>query len=346
MKILVGISHPKHVYMFRNLIEIMKAKGHEFKLVVANKEITEKLLDQFEIPYEHIGRNQSTLFRKILNLPIIEYRTLEIAIKFKPDVLIGQALLNLAHTSALLNKPFIACEDTEVARKIFRFILPFADVIVTPECYKDDLGKKHIRFKGFFELAYLHPDNFKPDISVLDDLGMNINDKYVVIRFVSWNAHHDIGHKGMSVEIKKKIINELKKHAHIFISSESVLPEELKKYEIKISPEKMHNIIYYAALYIGESGTMATEAGILGTPSIYISSLASAMGNFEEMEKKYELMCSYSDPFIAMNKALDIIKNDSSKNDWKLKRIRMLEDCIDVNDFLIDTIEKINIPDN
>ena len=44
MKILVGISHPKHVYMFRNLIEIMKAKGHEFKLVVVEKEITEQLL--------------------------------------------------------------------------------------------------------------------------------------------------------------------------------------------------------------------------------------------------------------------------------------------------------------
>ena len=129
-------------------------------------------------------------------------------------------------------------------------------------------------------------------------------------------------------------------------SSENELPEELKKYEIKLSPVKMHNILYYATLYIGESGTMATEAGILGTPSIYISSLASAMGNFEEMEKKYELMHSYSDPLIAMNKALDIIKNNSSKNDWKLKRNRMLEDSIDVNEFLIDTIEKINIPDN
>ena len=79
------------------------------------------------------------------------------------------------------------------------------------------MGKKHIRFKGFFELAYLHPNNFKPDISVLDDLGMDINDKYVVIRFVSWNAHHDIGHKGMSLEIKKKLIKELEKHAKIFI---------------------------------------------------------------------------------------------------------------------------------
>ena len=342
MKILVGISHPKHVFMFRNLIEIMKNRGHEFKLVVVDKEITEQLLKQFVIPYEHIGRNQPNLLRKLLYLPIIEYLTLKIAIKFNPDILIGQALPSLAHTSALLNKHFIVCEDTEVARKIHGFILPFADAIVTPDCYKDDLGKKHVRFKGFFELAYLHPNYFKPDISVLDELGLETNDKYIVIRFVSWNAHHDIGHKGMSFEIKKKVIEELEKHAKIFISSESELPSEFKKYEIKLSPEKMHNILYYAALYIGESGTMATEAGILGTPSIYISSLASNMGNFEEMEKKYGLMHSYSDPLMALNKSLELIKSNSSKEEWKLKRNKMLKDSIDVNELLIDIIENLN----
>lgn len=312
MKILVGISHPKHVYMFKNLIKIMEAKGHEFKVIMVEKEITGYLLEKFDIQYKLIGKNQPTLFKKMMSLPIWEYRTLKIATKFKPDIFIGQALPHFAHISTLLNKPFIVCEDTEIAKKLHRFVLPFADAIVTPNCYKDDLGKKHVRFKGFFELAYLHPKNFEPDISVLDDLGININDKYVVVRLVSWHAHHDIGYKGMSLEIKKKVIEELEKYAKIYISSESALPSEFKKYELKCSPVKMHNLLYYSALYVGDSGTMATEAGILGTPSIYISSLASAMGNFEEMEKKYGLMHSYSDPLMALYKALELIKNNNS----------------------------------
>ena len=342
MRILVGISHPKHVFMFKNLLKIMESQGHEFKVIMVEKEITGYLLEQFGIPFTLIGQNQPTMFRKILDLPTLEYRTLAIALKFKPDVFISQAFPPIAHVSAILNRPFIVCEDTEIAERLHKFVLPFADIIVTPNCYKDDLGKKHMRFKGFFELAYLHPKNFKPDISVLDDLGINSNQKYVVIRLVSWHAHHDIGHKGMSLEIIQKLIEEIGKHAKIYISSESSLPDELKKYEIKLSPVKMHNILYYAALYIGESGTMATEAGILGTPSIYISSLASSMGNFEEMEKKYELMHLYSDPVMALNKALDIIKNNNSKNDCRLKRLSMLEDSIDVNEFLIDIIENIN----
>ena len=33
------ISHPKQVYMFKNLIEIMESRGHEFEVVVVEKEI-------------------------------------------------------------------------------------------------------------------------------------------------------------------------------------------------------------------------------------------------------------------------------------------------------------------
>lgn len=342
MRILVGISHPKHVFMFKNLLKIMESQGHEFKVIMVEKEITGYLLEQFGIPFTLIGHNQPTMFRKIMDLPTLEYRTLTIALKFKPDIFIAQAFPSIAHTSAILNTPYIVCEDTEIARQLHKFVLPFADVIVTPNCYKDDLGKKHVRFKGFFELAYLHPKNFEPDISVLDDLGIKANDRYVVIRLVSWHAHHDIGHKGINLENIQKLIEEIGEHAKIYISSEYELPDELIKYEIKLSPVKMHDILYYAALYIGESGTMATEAGILGTPSIYISSLASTMGNFEEMEKKYELMHLYSDPLMALNKALEIIKNTSSKNDWRLKRIKMLEDSVDVNELLIDIIKNTN----
>ena len=342
MRILVGISHPKHVFMFKNLIKKMEAKGHEFEIIMVEKEITGFLLEQFNLQYQLIGTNQPTLLRKILSLPMLEYRTLKIALKFKPEVFIAQAFPPMAHVSAILNRPFIVCEDTEIARRLHSFVLPFADAIITPNCYKDDLGKKHQRFFGFFELAYLHPDNFEPDISVLDELGINSNDKYIVIRLVAWHAHHDIGHKGMSLDILKKVIGELEKYAKIFISSENELPTELRKYEITLSPIKIHSILYYAALYIGESGTMATEAGILGTPSIYISPLAGNMGNFEEMEKKYGLMHLYSDPLIALNKALELIKSNSSKEDWKLKRLKMLEDSTDVNELLIDIIENIN----
>lgn len=334
MRILVGISHPKQVHMFKNLIKVMEKQEHTFKVVVIQKEITEYLLDQFNISYELIGKNQPSLLKKIFNLPKWEYRTLKIANKFKPDIFIGQALPHLAHVSTLLNKPFIVFEDTEVARQLHKFVLPFADMVVTPNCYKNDLGKKHVRFDGYFELAYLHPNHFKSNPSVLDDLGINSNDKFVIVRFVAWHAHHDVGQKGLNLELKRKVIKELEKYARVFITSESPLPHEFKKYSLNVSSTKMHDLLHYASMYFGEGGTMASEAGILGTPSIYVSSLADKMGNFEELEDKYKLIQSFKNPNDALEAAINILIDKNSKNVWQKRREKLFNEKIDATKFM------------
>jgi asparagine synthase (glutamine-hydrolysing) len=71
-------------------------------------------------------------------------------------------------------------------------------------------------------LAYLHPTYFTPDKSILNELNINENEKYVIIRFVSWNATHDFGHKGISYENKLKAIKEFEKY-----SEHSVIADEL-----------------------------------------------------------------------------------------------------------------------
>ena len=83
------------------------------------------------------------------------------------------------------------------------------------------------------ELAYLHPNYFKPDKEILSILGVNEGEKYVIVRFVSWAAAHDFGHLGISFENKKKAVIEMSKFAKVFISSEKELPEDLKPYQIE-----------------------------------------------------------------------------------------------------------------
>ena len=58
-------------------------------------------------------------------------------------------------------------------------------------------------------------------------LGLKGNKKYVLLRFVAWNAHHDIGHSGLSIEMKFKAVKEFSKYAQVFISSEKELPDDL-----------------------------------------------------------------------------------------------------------------------
>ena len=339
MKILVGVSHPKHVLIFKNVIANLIERGHEIKIVAVEKEITEYLLNRFDMPHTTIGKNQPKFYRKLLGLPKWEYLTYKIAQEFKPDIFIGRALPHLAHVSMLLNKPFIIFEDTEIARLLHKITVPFASSIVTPECYRGDFGKKHIRFNGYFELGYLHPNYFKPVPTVLDELDLDKKDRFTVVRFISWSAIHDINQYGISNEMKIRYISKLKQYGKVFISSESKLEKKFEKYELKIPPEKLHSLLSYAQLYIGESSTMAVESSILGTPSIYASSLVGTMGNLDELQNRYGLMHSFQDSKLALDKALELLEDENTKKKWQKKRENLLNEKIDVTKFMTEFIE-------
>jgi predicted glycosyltransferase len=210
---------------------------------------------------------------------------------------------------------------------------------MTPSCFKRKIDpKKHITFNGYFQLAYLHPNYFKPDTMVLDDLGLSKDDKFILMRLVSWDASHDIGQYGIS-KMKSEYISKLEQYGKVFISSESKLEKELEEYKLKIIPEKLHSLLSYAQLYIGEGGAMATEAGILGVPSVYVSSLVGTMGNFDELEKRYGLVYSFQDSQLALDKALELLEYENTKKKWQKKKERLLDENIDVTKFMTDFIE-------
>jgi len=144
--------------------------------------------------------------------------------------------------------------------------------------------------------------------------------------------------------LKRMLIKELEKHARVFITSENSLPEEFHRYRITIPPEKIHDLLYYASLYIGEGATMATEAAILGTPSIYISTLSSSLGNFYELENEYGLIYSFGNPEKAIHKALELIRQLDLKETWSEKRQKLLANKIDVTKFMVDFID--NYPES
>jgi len=170
MRILIGIAHPKHVHIFKYPIKKLIEKGHEVMIVAVNKDVTEHLLKKYNLSYTVIGKNHPNLVVKGISMLRRELVTLRIANRFNPDIIIGRALPELAHTSGFLNKPFIIFEDTENAKIVHKITIPFSEYIVTPSCYKGDFGKKHIRFNGYYELSYLHPNYFKPNQRILEEL--------------------------------------------------------------------------------------------------------------------------------------------------------------------------------
>ena len=84
---------------------------------------------------------------------------------------------------------------------------------------------------------------FYSDRNIYRILKLKKNTRFVIIRFVSWRATHDYGHSGISKDNKLRAVEEFSKYARVFISSEENLPQELKKYELNIPPEKYMTLL-------------------------------------------------------------------------------------------------------
>jgi predicted glycosyltransferase len=341
MRIVVDINHPAHVHYFKNFIWEMKKKGHEVQVTASEKDVTFKLLEKYHIEFQNIGNWGTSFMRKLINIPIIDFRYYRLMKVLKPDILIGFGSIRIAHVSFLLRKPCINFEDTENSTEQIRLYLPFVKAVCTPSCYSQDLGKKHISFNGYMELAALHPHHFTPDSAVLKEIGLTENDPFIIVRFVSWSATHDAGHKGLTLDIKRKAIHEFEKYGRVFITSEKPLPEEFEKYRISVSPEKMHDLLFYATLLYGESATMASECAVLGTHAIFCD--FAGRGYTDEEESRYHLVDNFKldkeSQKRSIEKALELLQNPQLKEISRQKRAILLRDKIDVTAFMVWFIE-------
>lgn len=346
MKVLIDIGHPGHVHLYKNVIRKLEADGHQIKITTRAKELTCKLLSTYGFEFENLVLYHSRFIAKTMNMINRTWRLYKIAKSFKPDVMTGVGNLHLAHVGKMLDIPSIILTDTEHAKLQNWLTFPFSDVVLTPSCYKDDLGKKQIRYNGYHELAYLHPNYFTPDQSVLDLLGVEKDEKYVIMRFVSWVASHDVGHTGITTENKIKAVRKFSNYARVFITSEKAIPKELEKYRIPIPPHKIHHAMYYATLLFGESATMASECSMLGTPAIFVDNVGR--GYTDEQERIYGTVFNFTesinDQSISIEKGVELLKEDKIKKIWAKKRKKILEDKIDVTSFMVWFIE--NYPDS
>ena len=335
MRILIDIGHPANVHFFRNFAKAMEIKGHVILFTAREKDVALLLLKHYGFTFISFGSFNKGFIGKIFSLLKFDFLMLKTALKFKPDIFFSAGSLYTAHTSFILNKPNITVHNTDIDFQI-KFNKPFTSFFLTPRAFKMNLGKKHIRFNGYQELAFLHPKRFKPNPKILQKLGVNEDEKYVLLRFVSWQAHDDFGKSGFSIEEIRNLVQVFSKYAKVFISSEYELPDDLQKYHLEsnnmIKTGQIQDVEYYASLLYGESGAMAAECAVLGTPAFHISS--KELGFLEELDKKYHLIFDRRNANGTLEQAIELIQSSKTKNKWQTRSKKMIDDNIDVTDFL------------
>ncbi len=339
MKILIDILHPAHVHVFRNFYAEMKKRGHELQITARDKECSCELLERFELPYTLISRQKIGMLGLVTEMIQRTFRLTRVIKEFRPDVLTGVMGPSIAVAGALYRVPAVIFYDTEFASQTNWFAYPLAHSVCTPESYKERVRGTHRTYPGYHELAYLHPSRFTPNPQKLEAFGVSEGDRYSIIRFVHWQAIHDRRERGLSVEQKMQLVTLLKEHGRVLISSEGPLPKQLETLRARGPVEDIHHLLAHAQIIVGESATMSSEAAILGVPAILIAT--TGRGYTDEQEERYGLVRHYREDQFgeAVQTVKDIFRNGSPRQFGSRARERLLEDKIDVTDWMIEYFE-------
>lgn len=343
MRIFLSVEHPAWAHQFRPLIEKLQDAGSEVQIAAIDKDGACELLNKFGLPYiltaRTTGKNAA---EKAWLLFALTIKYFLIALRFKPDLLIGRATPMMAVTAFLLRKKHVIFEDTEHSHISLFFCRLFSTVILTPKSFRADLGPKQIREPLYKESFYLHPEVFSPDLDVITKMGLKEDEPYVLLRFVSWQADHDLGQSGFSTANRLLAVQELSRYAKVFISSELPLEPSLAQYQISIEREKIHSFVYYASLVFGESSTMASEAAMLGTHSIFCD--FEGRGYTDEQETVYELVYNFrldnESQLEAINKGVQLLKDPDLKRKGKKKGANLAARTLNGTEYMYHLVRK------
>ena len=290
MTYIFELNHPKHYYQFKYIMQMLKEDGHKIHVLARDKDVLLNVLQEEGVPYEIFGVHAKTLWSKISATPRLVMNYLKIAKHVKPDVIVSKASLYGVLAARRIGAKSVIFPDSEVVKLTNHIVAPMCTCVVTPETFGLDFGKKHKRVKGFFENCYLAPTVLQPSEEIVKQYGLKR--PYALLRFVGWNANHDVQNSGFSLEQKRALVHMIAAHMQVYISSEKKLPEDMEPYRLPTPSAAIHHVLAYADLYIGDSQTMATEAALLGTPAIRSNSFVGQndMTNFIVLEKEYGLL--------------------------------------------------------
>ena len=344
MKAMLSIDHPAWAHQFRHIVKMLNERGDEVLTLAVEKDGDTKLLEKFGIPYVLSARStgKNVLEKGLLFLGLCIEHTYR-ALRFQPDILIGRASPMMAVASFISRKPHIIYEDTEVSKFSLRICKRLTTKIITPRTFLTDLGPAQERLDTYKELFYLHPSVFAPDKQKLRDVGFNPDEPYILVRFVAWNASHDIGRKGLDDAGKIDLVKRLSRYGRVYVSAEGNVPEALKPLLLKTPYELIHHVLAFAKLVYSEGATMASEAVVLGTHALYVNTIVS--GSTREQAERFQLLYNFNEGDDRYEKAtaqaIELLEMPDLVELGREKQKKLLSEKVDINHYYLEEMDRL-----
>lgn len=331
MRLLVEFGHPAQVHKFKHVLKRMRARGAAVLVLSRDKDVTLPLLDELGIDHICISRARSGYIGSLCELAIREWRTFLAILRFRPTLLLSAHSVAITHIGWLTGIPCIVHEDTEFGTLQQWLYMPFASRIVTSTAYYKDWGPRQVRIDSLEPLAYLHPDEFRPDANVLTKYGLSPEIPYVVLRLIAWRALHDRAVSGLSDEEVVRAVGAMEASGarKIVLSLERSRANPLAADVVTPAPGDLHHLLAFARLCFSESITVANEAAVLGVPTILLNPLEA--GHTRALER-YGLIERILDVEAAIARARTLLSDPCIARKHRQARARLLADKVSFTD--------------
>ena len=340
MTVLVHLGHPAHFHLFKHAVEAWRAGGDRVEVVIKSKDVLERLLDERGWAYHNVqaGPRATARLGQAATLLRRTAAVWRIARRVRPDVMIGTSA-EIAFVGRLLGVPSVVTneDDWDVVPLFARLAYPAATLIAAPSCCRQGRWRgKTAAYESYHELAYLHPDRFTPDPAVARALAPD-GRPYALLRFARLDAHHDDGRAGIGAGVAARLVERIAPHARVYITSERELEPEFEPLRLQIPAGEVHSALAGAALYVGDSQTMAAEAAVLGTPALRFNDFVGEISYLEELEHRYGLTRGIrsSEPDALLDAVGDWLAQPDLAAEWQRRRQAMLRDKDDLTTLLV-----------
>jgi predicted glycosyltransferase len=344
MKYLFFTNTPAQVHQYRRAVAALRERGHDVLVLARDYGCTEPLLDHYDLPYESYGKCGTYKFSLARELPKHVAGIVRRTRRFDPECVFGRgAFAALAGTVA--RSPVVLVDDSGNTDLDHAVSVPLVDAVLTPHTFEKDLGEKHYEFRGFKELAYLHPDEYERQSDVRDELGVGPDEEFAIVRLNAFGSHHDVGKAGFTPEKRRQLVETLSERATVFVSDEGgeMDLDRTAGRAFDLHPALLHDALAAASLLVADTQTMVTEAALLGTPAIRSNSFVGDddMGNFVDLERA-GIVYNLREFEAVLDAATDLLADEDADARWRNLRDQYLEDKVNLTEIVVEAAEQID----
>lgn len=339
MRVLIDIVHPADINFFKNSIyKLIDDFDVSCELVALPRPGVISIIKRElpDIPFKPVGQYENSLCGKARCLITRTNLILKYIHKNEFDAITAFAGLGSSQAAYIKRIPSVIFTDDVEYKLSFLSFKYFASKIVVPQCL-DIEGNNIVKYCGFKELAYLHPNYFKPNINVIKEYGVK-PERYVFIREVSRSSlNYRRLHEGELSNVCS-LIKELDLDIILSLEDKNLQNKFKDNCIILNGPvSDFHSLLHYALFSISSGDTMARESCLLGTPTIYTGERIMAVNG--ELEHKG---CLFSIP----SNNLDLIGKkitEITEKNYKFEISQTMAECIkseyiDLTEYIVSEI--------